>query len=108
MTSDASTATTPTGPEAERPVSRRGHHVLDEIIGRLTDALNTTGQITQSYRDEVERELLRLAAAKATRCLGRPTRVFERPGSFHLLVTDWGSSLPRSSFDGAGHRVRDR
>jgi hypothetical protein len=94
--------------EAERPVPSCAGH-LDDLIGRLTDALNTTGRVSQSYRDEVERDLLRLAAAKATRCLGRPTRVFERPGSFHLLVTDWGSSLPQAPFDGARIRhVLDR
>jgi hypothetical protein len=82
---------------SERPVAR-SLPALDELAGKLTDALNTTGRTTQSYRDDAERELLRLAIAEATRCLGRPTRVFERPGTFDLLVTDWGDSLPHTPF----------
>jgi hypothetical protein len=99
MTSEASMRPGPIRPVPERPVPERPvacsqPPLLDELAGRLTDALNTAGQVTQCYRDEVERELLRLAIAKTTRCLGRPTRVFERPGRFHLLITDWGDRLP--------------
>jgi hypothetical protein len=107
MMSKASiTRARPMRPTSERPVAC-SLPALDELVGKLTDALNTTGRTTQSYRDDVERELLRLAIAKATRCLGRPTRVFERPGTFHLLITDWGDSLPHTPFARI-RRVLDR
>jgi hypothetical protein len=67
---------------------------LEDLVTRFLDALNTTGHVTQSYHDEVEHNLLRIAAAKAARSLGRPTRSYDRPGRIHLSVTDWGDNLP--------------
>jgi hypothetical protein len=68
---------------------------IDDLVSRLIDALNTRGQVTSTYRNELERDLLRIAAARAARSLGRPTRCFDRPDRIHLRVTDWGSSVPQ-------------
>lgn len=70
------------------------HRRVDDLAGSLIDALNTTGHVTQSYRNEIEHNLLRIAVAKAVRLVGRPTRSFDRPGRIHLLITDWGDRQP--------------
>jgi hypothetical protein len=73
-------------------VSCDRHEAIDELAAALTDALNSRGEVTQSYRDDIERDLVWQAAAQAKRSLGRPTRTFDKPGRIHLLVTNWGNN----------------
>lgn len=75
------------------------HQSLDDLAAAFTNALNTTGQATHSYLNNIERDLIRQAAAQATRSLGRPTRTFDKPGMIHLLVTNWGNDLPETPLE---------
>jgi hypothetical protein len=85
-------------------VSCNRHQALDDLVAAFTNALNTTGQVTHSYLNNLERDLVRQAATQATRSLGRPTRTFEKPGMIHLLVTNWGNDLPGKPLENA--RIR--
>jgi hypothetical protein len=65
------------------------HQALEDRVTTITDALNTRGRAIQAHRDDLERDLVREAAAIAARFLGHPTRTFDKSGALHMIVTGW-------------------
>lgn len=65
------------------------HRAVEDLVTTITDAVTARGRAVQPYRNEMEHELVREAAALAARFLSSPTRSFDRPGAVHVVMPGW-------------------